>query len=500
MAKFRDLVSMMDTIDVGSRRQLFIDDRFIAEGSNVAWTLEKPDVQDESLLAPLKSWEQGRAGAWASILRHDGRIHFWYDAYQWDAESGHVARDTHAYCYAVSDDGVHFDKPDLGLIDIDGSTRNNACMRSVEGGPVFIDPTASRGERFRFIGRWAPVRGCAWKPIAGIDEHHTWMFTSPDGVHWNRGREPLLTRWLGGTQSAVWDEDLGRWALFLRAHLPGAHAVTRRAVARMEVAAGALDRPLHLPASADSGKPRPSHLSDELPFVLDVDEDDAPGAQVYVGNVTKYERAQNVYLAFIPVWFDRRVAPDASDKVEVQLAFSRDGIHWQRPWREPLISPGVLGPASAGQIFPVQNPIVVSDEIWLYFNAMAEDHLSETQVKGNSLMARAIWRLDRFVSVGSEARGSGEIVTPPLRCGGGRLLVNANAGAEGHLRVAIEYPDGIELPGHALGECLPFRGDSTSAIVRWRGADGDVPAPVDHPVRLRFELNDCRLYAFEFQP
>ena len=109
--------------------------------------------------------------------------------------------------------------------------------------------------------------------------------------------------------------------------------------------------------------------------------------------------------------------------------------------------PRVLGAASAGQIFPVQNPIIVADELWLYFSAMAEDHMSKTQVKGNILLARAIWPLDRFVSVGTECDGNGKIVTPSLCFGSGRLLVNANTGAEGHLRVGVEYADGSELPG-----------------------------------------------------
>ena len=36
-------------------------------------------------------------------------------------------------CYAESDDGVHWTKPDLGLVEYNGGTRNNICL--IEGEP-----------------------------------------------------------------------------------------------------------------------------------------------------------------------------------------------------------------------------------------------------------------------------------------------------------------------------------------------------------------------------
>ena len=91
------------------------------------------------------------------------------------------------------------------------------------------------------------------------------------------------------------------------------------------------------------------------------------------------------------------------------------------------------------------------------------------------------------------------MVTPPLLCDGGHLLVNVDAGSDGQLRVAVEDADGTALPGHALTDCEAVVGDATSLAVSWRNAD-EVSIPVGRPLRLRFELNACRLFAFEFQP
>ena len=42
-------------------------------------------------------------------------------------------------CYACSVDGIHWEKPELGLVAFDGSKQNNILMRRVNGAGVFKD-------------------------------------------------------------------------------------------------------------------------------------------------------------------------------------------------------------------------------------------------------------------------------------------------------------------------------------------------------------------------
>ena len=44
-------------------------------------------------------------------------------------------------CYAESEDGLHWRKPELGLIEFNGNTRNNLVQRGAHGAGVFFDPT-----------------------------------------------------------------------------------------------------------------------------------------------------------------------------------------------------------------------------------------------------------------------------------------------------------------------------------------------------------------------
>ena len=62
----------------------------------------------------------------------------------------------------------------------------------------------------------------------------------------------------------------------------------------------------------------------------------------------------------------------------------------------------------------------------------------------------------------------GEVITPLLRYGGNELLVNANGGASGQMRVAIEGPDGKPIPGYSLDDGIPIQGNGVALEARWK--------------------------------
>ena len=57
--------------------------------------------------------------------------------------------------------------------------------------------------------------------------------------------------------------------------------------------------------------------------------------------------------------------------------------------------------------------------------------------------------------------------------------------------------EGTPLPGYAYADAVPLHGDSVRMPVRWK-AGQDVGPQSGKPVRLRFHLRDCKLYAFQF--
>jgi len=109
---------------------------------------------------------------------------------------------------------------------------------------------------------------------------------------------------------------------------------------------------------------------------------------------------------------------------------------------------------------------------------------------------RYVLRTDGFVSVnaGSEP---GSLLTKPLIFAGSQLKLNFSTSAAGSLRVEIQKPDGSPIPGFTLQDCRPMIGDKIDGVVNWKNTP-DLAALAGQPIRLKFELQECDLYSFQF--
>jgi hypothetical protein len=107
-----------------------------------------------------------------------------------------------------------------------------------------------------------------------------------------------------------------------------------------------------------------------------------------------------------------------------------------------------------------------------------------------------VFRLDRLVCAHAPASNA-ELLTHAIRFRGSRLSVNLDSGAGGRCRIAIEELGGGEIPGFGLDACTPLTGDRSAAMVRWRSGES-LQSLADRPIRLRFALDCCKLYSFQF--
>jgi hypothetical protein len=99
-------------------------------------------------------------------------------------------------CYAESRDGLRWVKPELGLFDFEGSSRNNILW----DGPGMHNFTPFRDANPE---RPAEVR---YKAL-GLVPGGLMALRSPDGIHWTRMAEaPVITRGAFDSQNlAFWD-------------------------------------------------------------------------------------------------------------------------------------------------------------------------------------------------------------------------------------------------------------------------------------------------------
>ncbi len=181
----------------------------------------------------------------------------------------------------------------------------------------------------------------------------------------------------------------------------------------------------------------------------------------------------------------------------INLGYSRDGFHYSRPGREPIIeSTKTAGSWDRGYLHPTNNVcVIVGDELRFYYSGYAGDESkggSTSSTAGsmsNCGLGYATMRRDGFVSMD----GSGELHTKPLRFDevNDRLFVNAKAKS---LRAELLDADGKVIPGFSLDDCTPFSGDSTCAELRFTG--GDLGQLQGKAFSIRFFMEDGEFYAF----
>src|SRR5262245_26626832 len=112
--------------EAGSEKQLFFDDRLIESARGLRLVLNPPRKTGEHCLVSDRPWEDFYAGGWNTVLEDGGIFKMWYEA-----STLLGGRHSQSVCYATSTDGIHWEKPDLGLIEFRGSKRNNIVLFDV---------------------------------------------------------------------------------------------------------------------------------------------------------------------------------------------------------------------------------------------------------------------------------------------------------------------------------------------------------------------------------
>ncbi|MHC4864362.1 MAG: hypothetical protein ACYTEX_09780 [Planctomycetota bacterium] len=143
------------------------------------------------------------------------------------------------------------------------------------------------------------------------------------------------------------------------------------------------------------------------------------------------------------------------------------------------------------------------DEIWQFGNCLTSD--------GRKATVRFTQRLDGFFSLDAGEQ-TGTIITRPLIFEGEKLILNVNA-EKGSVKVAMLGLAGKEMTGfnvalkdppkkdvrcYSIKHCVPVTADSVRHTVTWKGSS-DVGSIAGQVVRLRFELQNAKLFAFQFE-
>lgn len=137
-----------EALNIGNRKQLFIDETFVEHGKGVTLQMNPP-IKQGLVMSGTNPWGNGIVSGAGSVIEDGGKYRFWYTAMP--ASLVLIEHTRFRLCYGESTDGVHWVKPNLGLYEWEGSKANNIVMDSEieSGGGVFLDPAAHRPGRLR---------------------------------------------------------------------------------------------------------------------------------------------------------------------------------------------------------------------------------------------------------------------------------------------------------------------------------------------------------------
>ena len=460
----------VEVIELGADRELFVDHHLISELRDARLQLHEPRREDVAL-AFDRPWE-GAFCAYITVIK-DGDLYRMYYRGLPDASKDFIKRQV--TCYAESQDGITWTKPNLGLFEVLGTRDNNVILPNTdwynEAFTPFLDPRPGvpASERFKALTRSSK---------GGLVP-----FVSGDGIHWRLlTAQPVITAGTFDSQNVgFWSEREQLYVCYFRSTRT-IESTAFRWISRT--------------TSRDFATwAEPSQMEFGA----------APPEQLYTNATHPYFRAPHIYIALPKRFFptkaalsvaqakslvqDPRYRTASSDSV---FMTTRGGLQYERTFMEAFIRPG---PDPEDWVSRDNMPalgVVPSTERTMFLYRLSHYAQPTSHVRRYSL------RTDGFVSVHAPYAG-GELITKPLRFTGRRLELNFATSAAGSIRVEIQSAEGAPLANHSLAECPEMLGDEISRVVTWKTGD-DVSAWEGKPVRLRFVLRDADLYSIRFGP
>ncbi|MBL9090991.1 MAG: exo-alpha-sialidase [Planctomycetaceae bacterium] len=174
---------------------------------------------------------------------------------------------------------------------------------------------------------------------------------------------------------------------------------------------------------------------------------------------------------------------------DLELGFSRDGFHWDRPDRRGFIrGERREGAWDRAYLHTTTGVLVMLDDhlVFPYCAYSGDAGGGRGNIYGGAGVGLAMLRRDGFASMD----GPGELTTRPVRFTGSHLFVNV----QGEVRVEV-----LDEAGKVLRSSQPASGDLTKLKIEWTDASG-LSAQAGKNVKFRFHLRNGSLYSFWITP
>jgi hypothetical protein len=438
-----------------------------------------------------------RIGYYGTVLEIDGRFHMWYIG---DGDQEQVDQDMSTpymhVLYATSDDGIKWQRPNLGLVEYNGSKNNNLVQINTQN--IYRsctvlyepeDPDPERRYKMCFEGK-----GNKWGNSPGN------VLFSRDGLVWNPSKFNPTTDTLF-EQSGIIHRD-GMYYFVGQVGGSGSGGFTHRAL-------------------VEYLSPDFEHWTDAV--VLGFRRDPVPprnvswmnntGPQVHLG-AGFWDRG-NIIIGLYGQWngdstdHDRRYM-----KMNLGMVITHDGMHFDEPVpdfkmiksEEENWSLDSMG--SSPRITQGQGFINHGDKTITYFGHWGKD--------GNKGIQAAVWDRDRLgqyavnrhplegqypastqaIDEANPAEKLPCFISCPITLpeGGGRVFLNCgNLSKHCELRVSLVDRNFNAVDGYSVQDCEPVQSNGYRVSVTWKGKGKDKEKiRAKGPIRLRVQWGGVR--------
>jgi hypothetical protein len=461
-----------EPIEIDTQPQFLVDDYLVDNRFAIKY---KRQAVVRKFHAPVKHSGnplfRGDAGYPAVVRDPDtGLFRMWYQisVSRKDDQGKHIGSE-YAIAYADSKDGLHWNRPELGLYQWKGNAKNNVVWRGITdkraSGPCLLDLPQKDRHGFRYV--------MSYKTSAGRGQSGIRLVGSHDGIHWEKSGDTLIAELHSDTlNSIVYDPLRKRYNMYCRAK----HIYRRF---KGDIIDTGASRRVALMTN-DSLWTR---WASEPQNILIPDEPDSEKHfNFFYGMPVKYHAG--IFWGFL--WTFKM-----NDQIIPELAFSRDGVRFDRlPSRPRMIELGPEGSWDDGMVITGTGWVDVGDEWWIYYSGWDGPHGDATgRTPG---MGLAKLKKERFVSLRGP-RGGGVVITRKIKWPGGKLMLNADA-SHGELKVRISDAARKVLPGFDYENCLPVQNDSLSHEVNW--THQKIESLKGRVIRLEIYLKDADLFTF----
>lgn len=491
--------------NIGSAKQLFIDDHIIASLGG-AERVFKQAVKTEPLLAANPAWETKRSLAYPTVRREGANSwKMWYRA-------GTPAGER-TICYATSQDGFNWTKPNLGIYSHNDGNNNIVLI----GSETFVDTPSvfKEGDEYYLYCIEGDVRLVIYHSPDGI---HNWKKASR-GLHADHAR--IVKSGTRAPSSHNYDICLGAYDPYKKDY------ILHFKIAQKEKLFGPNDWQRKFFQHRYSGS---LATIQDTPFPLVHPRDEVADTEdeaLEPGTL----RAENYGIGMYPqedgsvIGFSWLFSIDGHNglksaggdgtsdgfwhygPINVMLVYSRDiNGPWQRPTRTPILPRGPTGSWDEGMVHTANTPVEVpkaetggaaTDEVWMYYGGTNHVHnRNPSQGERDHRFGIARWRIDGFAALEDTDGREDTITTKAILFSGNRLTLNADVKPDGYIKVKIRSgKGGPDLK--ALSD--PVTGDDQKHVVRWGGAD-DIGNCAGKEVVLEISIKGAALFSLDFTP